>query len=1026
MLCKKIKMLLCGAAALLCSCVDGTYDLSKKEVSLYMKVEDNKVVLPLGNLRAIMLDSLISVEDMPMLELLEDGMYGLRISENVDPVTVELDPIVLKLDPISQSADVSFDEVEVQDILLHEMVNTVDCGMASVSTDGLDDAMPQLQSSVRMKIVTPEMEEMVELLQANPQMEPITMEFDNRETPFVLEEQQVDYALEYALPKEIKYISTVEIVQGGVRRNTSNGGMVRFYVNHSEVLTGVEKSVSFKIDFPESFVLAKDPQAYGSDKYTLSEDKHSISVDNLSTMQNMTTIQFYIEELSGLENYTENGVLAIAEEITYSVEYAIAGAMEFTAETDLDKFEFAVTMDTDLSTGEISGMTNDIDLDFASVEYDFSSHLDGLEYVNEIEYILFDPELSKIIFTADLDGGFAPFGLTEDSRLSLAFPKNFYFDLEKSRYPKGTTYVETGEEHAFLISDIESLDGFEWQLAITRIDVYKQVIEGEFDLDGKVTLAAETGKLILKEQKVDALGATLENMASKNISFAFRESELHIDDAVVKTDYIVAECEEHHSLPLRAKVPDGLKRVEKVSFVDAAKIIVQLGVRGLEVLDAKTEVDIHLLVDMPPFLKLACDDEAVTIRQNGMVEIWKKYHSGEGDIVLELACTGLDFSSDEFAETRGLLPVVTADGDTRIDYTTDVSINATVGVDETELHANLLDTPIEVNLKIDIDDIMVKALSGEYAGELDAVNQSMDLDLGDELTFLKEEGNTIKLSEPQVLVSLDNSIGVPLNLNLSLVGKDENGNVIETSCIEVKNAHVEAADYDEATGELTPRQTRLLLTSDVEQVAVEGYTSIEVPELATLLQRMPSSFDMSLQPVVDRSVQHHVDLSNPLSFSGEYAVVVPFKFDEFQMSFTDTISGLQESMGDVLEMFSNFELTLKMVVENTIPVGLSLSALPLDVNEKVLNGITIEPFAIAAGDGGNILSGAKGKNAQLVLKGTAAQLKVLDKLLLTIDASADHTEGGVALRPEQGLRISDIAIEIGGDIEMDLNEKNKE
>ena len=1015
-----MRMLLWGAVVLLCSCVDYAYDLSSKELSLDMKVEGNKVALPLGNLGAIVLDSFIDVDAMDMLEIV-DGEYGISFSENMGAMTIELDPTVLSMDPIAQSTEVTFADLEFQDFVIQEMEHIVDCGITPVSTEGLADAMPQLQSSACMNIVTPEMEELMARLKTNPALEELTVEIDNTESPFVMDVEKVEFGINYVLPKEIKTISTVEIV-GSV---TNKGALVKFYINHPEAMSGMEKIVSFDVEFPESFVLEKDIHAMGADSYVLSADKHKLTVRNIVTKQDRTTIQFYIKELTRLDSYIEDGVLTMNEQIEYSVQYAMKGDMTFTTETDLDKFEFTVELDAQLETGEVSGVTNDIDVAFASMDFDFSGSFSGLQFVDEVEYFKFDPDKSKIRFVGDLNGGFDPFELTEYSQLKMVFPKNFVFDLSKSSYPKGTTYTETADGVAFVISDIESVDGFEWELAVSRINLNKKVVDCTIDLDGKVMLVAENDKLTLKGREVEELRSALEAMTSKETSFVFQKTELTVVDAAINTSYITADCKKIHPITIHSKIPDYIKRIESVSFVEDASIHMVMGINGLNSLDTKTIVDIEIEVELPSFLKIVCNDETVTMRTDGTLQVKKQYHPGDEDITLDLVCKGFDFTEDEFAMTNGLVPVK-ENGKTYIDYTTGVLVKITTGINETQVNTNLLDTPIDVDFNVTIDDMDVKTFSGEYTGDFETMNQSIAFNLGEQLAFLKNEGNTITLSEPQIELVMENTVGIPLNLEMQIVGKDDNGNVIDTACMEVEGLQVKAADYNEDTDELTPRKTYLLLTSDANRVAVEGFTNVEVPELATLLQRMPSSFEISLKPIIDNSVSHHVDISKILSFSGEYKVNIPFKFDTFDICLTDTIIGIKDALGTVLDMFGNVELAVNMDLENTIPVGLSLSTVALDADDKVLDGVTVEPIAVSAGKGGNIADGAKAEAVQLVLKGIAGQVTELDKLLFTIETSADHTEGGVALKPEQGIRISNIVLEVAGDIEMDLNKKQND
>ena len=108
---KLFRMFLMGTFVLLASCVDDTYDFANKELVTDVKIEGNKLALPLGNLRAMMLDSLLSVEDIDILEQ-TDGAYSINISDSV-PFDVEIAPITLSIPSQKYSSDISFVEVEI-------------------------------------------------------------------------------------------------------------------------------------------------------------------------------------------------------------------------------------------------------------------------------------------------------------------------------------------------------------------------------------------------------------------------------------------------------------------------------------------------------------------------------------------------------------------------------------------------------------------------------------------------------------------------------------------------------------------------------------------------------------------------------------------------------------------------------------------------------------------------------------------------------------------------------------------------
>ncbi|MBR5234735.1 MAG: hypothetical protein IKV24_00880, partial [Bacteroidaceae bacterium] len=85
--------------------------------------------------------------------------------------------------------------------------------------------------------------------------------------------------------------------------------------------------------------------------------------------------------------------------------------------------------------------------------------------------------------------------------------------------------------------------------------------------------------------------------------------------------------------------------------------------------------------------------------------------------------------------------------------------------------------------------------------------------------------------------------------------------------------------------------------------------------------------------------------------------------------------------------------------------------------------ITIDTLRVLAGDGGNIMESGEVQNIQFAIKSRSGDVSGLDKLAFSHEAAVYHTEGGVSLAKEQGIQLSDIVVEISGDIEANLTEK---
>lgn len=999
---KRIKWLLWSSMVLCCGCVDNNYDLNK-DIVMDVTIEGNKINLPIGDFKPIVLDSVIDVEDIDLLEKM-NGIYSLRKSDVIDPIDIEIDPIKINIDPITHSSTFQFEEVTIEEAVLNEVVKEQVFGVNEVSIDDLNQSLPTLETSVTKELYTPEMQNQIESLKVAGGTQEISIPLNGT---FSTEIEKISFELDYELPTEIKEISDITL-----------HNLIQFEVTNPQILSNVDKTISFTATFPEEFVLKLDENAYEASKYKLLA-ANKIQVNNVIAQGDVTVLQFYIDEMNDLQDkHSSDRHILFNDEITYQVEYALDGIVPVSANTDLNEFKFLVDLDHKVLFTDAKGSTNDIDVDFEQMDFDFSAHFDNLDLIKEVQYIEFDAANSKIHFTTNLgEGGFAPFNLKDGYQLKLTFPEKFILDLDQCVYPQGTIYNES--EHAFFINDVNVLNGFKWDLAIDRIEVYKEVIDHKCDLDAiaSISVVSENGILKLGGTELESMNSTLEKLKSKNVVFTMAETHLQIDDAVVLTEVIHEEIEEYSSFSVNEKIDDGVSRINGIEFYDKVPIVLDIELTGVE--DLSTDVHLSLDVTLPSFLILSSDDERVNIH-DGKMTIDSDYNPQSKKLQINMMAEKILFSGDEFPNGIELKDSI---GSYYLDYNADVPIIGDAYIDETEMHSTILGKDIGIDVNFNIGEMKVKNFSGIYCGKIDDIQESIDFDLGEELDFLKEEGNTITLSDPQIEFTIDNPVCIPVDMALSLFGKDDNGNVIETSCIETV-IRLEPAEYNETTGDITTRDMKYLLTN--KETPRTGYTNIVIPELSNLLKRIPNSLDIELKPTIDESVTHHVDLSKDLVFHPEYNVVVPIKFDNIHIEYTELVEDLNKDLGEALEYFTNVELKVDMNIRNTIPVGLRLSIEPLDIHGQLIEGVEIKETQIAAGNGKEIdvtsTNDEEYQKLQLSINSTGDALRNLDKLNLLIIGNADETIGGIALTPEQGLHIMDVVVEIIGDFETNLDE----
>lgn len=1038
---KVLGMFLMGTLFFFCSCVDDTYDLANKEISTDVEIKGNRLALPLGSLRAIMLDSIISVEDIDLLDKM-DGVYSISMADTIAPYEYEMPEIKFSIPAPGASVEVNdFAKAEITEVHIEgQAPKETEFKVPNISLDDLK--IPDLTTDESVSAANEQVEEYLEnykdvdesVIDQLP-----AIPFDQN---FPLEDAEVEFNLDYELPKEIKSISTIWLKSADENETTTKGALIGFEIEHPVGLRDLNKDIEFEITFPEEFVLKIDNTAEG--RYEL--DGQTIRVTDLNVNAGdtrNTIVRFYIEKLVNLDNKIEDGKLSMKEAITYSVNYSVTGSLKFKKEYTRDHFNFKVHTNLGLSFNDVEGTTNDIEVDFEPITMDFDVDFDNLQYIDRIEYIDFDAQESKLHFHTEMEGGFEPFALKEGYALKLEFPSELVINDALSDYPRWTLDNERAieynpAEHAFYIYDLEVFNNliedqdnegnpiyYHWALALDSFLLHEPVVGGEFhhSVEAKVTVVNNyepVNKLVLAETHLESLSSTLESLKSKKVNFAIWNSDFKIDDAVVHTEKIVSELSHSVSFEFdNNDLPKEIRRVEAIGFEDNAPIAFNIKVNGLEHLETHITLDLH--VKLPSALDIVADENNKDIKIAGdtLIMTLDIDPSAKDPSVVNLMCKGLDFTKGAEGYKQGLRPEIKNDKG-YISYKSDINIDGNVSVAGSDFHADVLESDISVDVNFEIGDIKVKDFHGIfYIDNLGGIEQSFDLNLGDNLEFLKNEENTIVLSDPQITITVNNSISIPISANLSLVGKDANGDVIESSIVE-DVIKIDAADYDQKTGQVTSRATNLLISA--HPVEKEGYKNMPIANLANLLKQIPNSLDIVLTPIIDTLQTQHINLVQPLSFSGNYAVAIPLQFDEFKFVYSDTISDLKVGLGETLEMFSNVELGLNMNIKNSLPLELKLNAIPLSEDGDTIHGIEISELTIPAGSGVAYSDTISGKTMNFNIKSNDPKdISTLDKLKFDVKASTTSTVGGAALRGDQGIQLSDIVIEIAGDISTDLS-----
>ena len=1018
------------ASSFVASCVDKNYDLANKEITTDVKLEGETIALPVGGLKPVVLDSLIDVSEIDMLVKDANGVYAISMEDSI-AVEEEIEAITLDIDPFEYSHSIEdFGRADIESVHIDSMSVSADINTPTISVDNLNEHLPHLTHFHNQDIDIPglDLESVLNLVNI---MDGYTYTIPE---PFTIKtgEQSVNCSIKYELPEQIETIKSIKL--GSLGSETGkNGTLVKVNVTNPAVLESCDKTLDVAVEFPHNFKLAKNPTAKGN--YIIEGNK--VTLNGFVPQGNETELSFYITEITDIDQYIEYGEICFDEDLKYSIDYTIGGDLVLNKGVTVDDFSFDVNLDLALSFSDLAGKTKDVKVEFPGVDLEFKGGLNNLKNVSEVKYVEFDKNVSRIALSTAMDKDwFSAFELKEGYALKICLPEGLIIDHESSVITgKDNQVVYSESDSAYYVKDLSVLSNSNWELALKKLELNIPVEEdGHCELSRSVEIKLvnmdnpdESGHFYLKGLEMESMVAILDklNKTNKKAEFKLEKSDLVIVDAVVSTTEISASLDgQEMSIDIKEEIPSEIKRIERIGFKDDVLVTMTLDVEGLDEMNSNVNLDLEML--LPSFLALKPYDVNSGVEiSDGALSIHTIYNpSSLEPLVIKLWCCGIDFTTEEFG-FDGYEPLIGDDGKSYIDYSTKVAVDGKVSVDAAEFHSTMLTHDILFNLELNIDEIVVKSFHGLYCAEISGVEEEIELDLGEELDFLKDASLT--LADPQLELALTNPIGVPVDVELHIFGKDDNGNVIESSVIETTLSIAPAA-YDEATDELSPVETKIFLSTS--EIGKAGYENICLENLGSLLAEIPSSLSLNVVPIIKSGagITHHVDISQPIKLDAAYSVVVPFKFDDLQFCYSDTISGLKGSIDETIDVLSNVSLGIGMDIINTIPLGLSLTVVPLDENDNVIEDIEISKLEVKAGDGESLLKDdkvtvAEGLTVQhfdFAIKSAKGDITSLDKLAFSIEAASTSAIGSVGLKGEQGIKISNIVLEVSGDVEVDL------
>lgn len=977
----------CATSFFLSSCIDKDYDLNK-DIDLTIQVGSDAFMIPLGYTENITLDKMIDTTDV--LKLDENGLYSIKKADEIDPVDINIDDVTITVDdPTFDGITVDFEDKKVKDFNVDVPSNSTNLGAPEIN---VDVTLPNSQSS-SVKEVVP----------ANSKNgSPVNADIEV--------EGNAEFKFDYGVPEWPEDVRQIETVYIG---DSEQGQLVTFKVNTSEVINALKNGAvqsikSFIIIFPEGVVLGRNKIGrVDGNRFIL--ENHKLTGAN-------EDITFYVVKQE-LTEATRNMGIHIDSPITYSLVYSINGmtigdnSSAANIRVDMERVQFIFR--------KSDAVTNDIKAEMEKDYFNITAEIKDLEDIQKVNYVTFhDSKIVLKISKLEL-----PKGLDfKQGNVIVEFPSRY--TLKKESDNKGGTITYNVSTKKLNIPS-QYLSEAEVVFSLERAEMGDKypIINNQINLEDKAWYYVEDANPLILQGNVstDELGGLNEKTLDVNVDAGL----MQVLNSNVDADAIEAEVEDKTTFDIDQDVDEALTVLKTVNWIVGAKPQINMVINFEDFPETIDQLQFNNFnVYLPRFMKFKPED-GVTLgeyegKTYGVLPLKGRFNPHTG-YMKTLTIDSLDFSYID--NNTGLKTVKGMDGKTylRVDTDKDVKMFGYVQtIAGTEVNTNELKN-IPVKPKVTIDPMPVGIISGTVDPKIDDVNEGIELDLGSDLDFLKEQGNSLDVTNPQISLILSNTIGLSVDMTLNMCAKDKNGKIIDGSTVPPANLMLEAAKV-----EGNPITTKFLLSRKEmkmpESTKDTIYKNVVIEELSNLMKVIPDSVSFNLKAKA-HGEEHRVDISNKnMTITGKYDVIVPLEFEAININYKDTIDNLRDDLSDVSGKITHAELKVIGTVSNLIPVDLHLSVNPMDVAGNILEGVKVVVTTDnerTNENGKEYIIGAcveegKATDTKIViaLTSTGNDLQELENLELYVHASATETQGGVSLKKTQYVQLKDMFLQV--------------
>lgn len=507
----------------------------------------------------------------------------------------------------------------------------------------------------------------------------------------------------------------------------------------------------------------------------------------------------------------------------------------------------------------------------------------------------------------------------------------------------------------------------------------------------------------------------------KGVSVQFESSE------TVKENTLVAYVEDASDFEINEEIDEAIKTLKVIQWEEPVHMTYTMTFGNFPGTYIRKGISLdNLQVKFPEFIQFAPEEGVV----DGVLTLDGVYDPNTNKpYVRTLKVIGMDFT--KIPEYENGVP--TNNQTLFIDRSqAPVTVTGFIATTPAELINPDQLHPFTIMPSVTLDNMEVSRMTGRFDLEIDNVNETASLNLGEDLDFLKDETTHLDLANPVFRITMTNTVDAPVDMDLTMTGEDAQGTPISGSEVHVdlsgERCLAPALNGNPVTTVFyVSRKGAVLPPNQADTV----YRNIIEKDLNRLTQRLPDNIHIDMAARVNQNEDHHINLDKNLDITGHYNVSVPLIFEALDIVYSDTIKNLQDDLSDFLNKTKQMELIVKGNLYNGIPLPMFLQAKAMDPSGKELptDKVSVEVYVNGKKDG---LIAAGKENGETVnteieihIEAIGDELRQLDMIEWCVQAteesgSDDTGTEGIVLKSNQYLQFKDLKATVK-QITLDLN-----